>query len=71
MKTIKVFKIGNSQVIWMPGEFIISKAGEGYILYPNDDPWWSLKQSIGKMPEDFMEEREQPTWDEVEKRENF
>ncbi|MGN8773973.1 antitoxin [Candidatus Weimeria sp. HCP3S3_B5] len=78
MMTAKVFQSGNSQAIRIPKEFhtdlkefIISKVGDGYILYPADDPWYPLKQSIGKMPSDFMEYRDQPTWDEVEKQEDF
>lgn len=78
MMTAKVFQSGNSQAIRIPKEvqttrkeFIISKVGEGYILYPADDPWYPLRLSIGKMPDDFMTDREQPTWDDVTKREDF
>ncbi len=74
----KVFQSGNSQAIRIPKEvrtdkqeFAIRKIGEGYILFPADDPWFPLRLSLGKMPEDFMPDREQPSWDKVPEREAF
>ncbi|MDD5939328.1 MAG: type II toxin-antitoxin system VapB family antitoxin [Lachnospiraceae bacterium] len=78
MLTAKVFQSGNSQAIRIPKEvqtdqkeFLIRKVGEGYVLIPEDDPWFPLRLSIGQMPDDFMENREQPSMDEVTKREDF
>ena len=76
MLTAKVFQSGNSQAIRIPKEvrtdlteFTIRKVGDGYILFPADDPWFPLKLSIGQMPADFMTSREQPSLDEVPERE--
>ena len=78
MLTAKVFQSGNSQAIRIPKEvqtdqkeFSIQKLGEGYILFPADDPWYPLRLCIGQMPEDFMPDREQPEWREVPEREAF
>ena len=74
----KVFQSGNSQAIRIPKEFqtnqqefIIRKVGEGYILCPINDPWLPLRLAIGRMPDDFMADREQPSWDDVTEREAF
>ena len=76
MLKAKVFQSGNSQAIRIPKEvqtnqkeFVIRKLGEGYILFPADDPWYPLRFSIGQMPEDFMKDREQPEWKDVPERE--
>ncbi len=78
MLKAKVFQSGNSQAIRIPKEvqtdqkeFAIRKMGKGYILFPADDPWYPLRFSIGQMPEDFMEDREQPEWKDVPEREAF
>ncbi|MBR1707778.1 MAG: AbrB/MazE/SpoVT family DNA-binding domain-containing protein [Clostridia bacterium] len=78
MLTAKVFQSGNSQAIRIPKEvqttlpeLSIRKVGDGYVLFPADDPWFPLRLSIGQMPEDFMVDRDQPTWDEVPEREEF
>lgn len=78
MLTAKVFQSGNSQAIRIPKEvqterkeFLIRKVGDGYVLFPTDDPWFPLRLSIGQMPDDFMSDREQPDWDEVSPREDF
>ena len=78
MLTAKVFQSGNSQAIRIPkevqttrSEFAIRKVGEGFILFPADDPWFPLRLSIGQMPDDFMADTEQPKWDEVPEREEF
>ncbi len=76
--TAAVIQNKNYQAIRIPNdlkterkEFLIKKVGEGYLLSPIDDPWFPLRLSIGQMPEDFMMEREQPTWDDVPEREDF
>jgi antitoxin VapB len=78
MPTAKVFKSGNSQAIRIPKEvqtdrleFEIRKVGDGYLLYPADDPWFPLRLAIGQIPEDFMEDRNQPSWEDVPEREAF
>ena len=78
MSTAKVFQIGKSQAIRIPKEykteikeFLVSKIGEGFLFFPADDPWFPLKLSIGKMPDDFMTEREQPSLNEVLERVKF
>lgn len=76
MLKAKVFQSGNSQAIRIPNEvrteqheFSIQRFGEGFILLPVNDPWAALRTSIGAMPHDFMEDREQPSWDNVSERE--
>lgn len=78
MTTTRVFQNGNSQAIRIPQEmrtehkeYCISKIGDIYIAYPVDDPWAPLRQVIGTFPEDFMTERNQPSWDNVPEREAF
>lgn len=78
MTTTRVFQNGNSQAIRIPQEmrtehkeYCISKIGDVYIAYPVDDPWAPVRQVIGTFPEDFMTERNQPSWDDVPEREAF
>ena len=67
MMTARVFQSGDSQAIRIPREahteeqeFYIQRLGKGFILYPKDDPWFPLRESIGFIPDDFMEDRNQP-----------
>ncbi len=67
MQTARVFQSGNSQAIRIPKEFrtdkeefYIRRIGEGYFIFPVDDPWFPLRMTVGTFPEDFMEDREQP-----------
>ena len=76
MLKTKVFQNGNSQALRIPQdmrtdkkEYCISKIGEIYIAYPADDPWAPVRQVIGTFPEDFMNDREQPSWEEIPERE--
>ena len=78
MITTKVFQNGNSQALRIPQElrtdtkeYCINKIGDIYIAYPADDPWAPVRQVIGTFPDDFMEERNQPSWDLVNSREEF
>ena len=41
-------------------EFYINASGSHFILAPVDDPGRPLRQVLGKFPEDFMEDRNQP-----------
>ena len=70
--TTRVFQNGNSQALRIPQdlrtdkkEFFIRKIGDIFIAYPTDDPWAPARQVIGSFPEDFMSDRNQPTWDDV------
>ncbi len=76
MLKTRVFQNGNSQALRIPQdmrtdkkEYCISKIGEIYIAYPADDPWAPVRQVIGTFPEDFMNDREQPSWEEIPERE--
>ena len=76
MLTAKVFQSGNSQAIRIPKEFktdckefYIRKFGECFYLIPTDDPWRLVKESIGGVPDDFMEDREQPSLVDLPERE--
>ncbi len=78
MTTTRVFQNGNSQALRIPQEmrtekkeYCISKIGEIFIAYPADDPWAPLRQVIGTFPDDFLADREQPSWDNVPEREEF
>ena len=76
MLKTRVFQNGNSQALRIPQdmrtdkkEYCISKIGEIYIAYPADDPWAPVRQVIGTFPEDYMNDREQPSWEEIPERE--
>lgn len=67
MTTAKVFQSGNSQALRIPKEcqtdqkeFIMKRIGSAFLLLPVDDPWAGLKASMGMIPDDFMEDRQQP-----------
>ena len=72
----RIFQNGNSQALRIPQEmrtdkkeYCISKIGDIFIAYPAEDPWAPVRQVIGTFPDDFMIEREQPSWHEVPRRE--
>lgn len=78
MTTTKVFQSGNSQAVRIPKElrtekkeFYIRRIGDAYILYPTDDPWFPLRATIGTFPEDFLEDRDQPSILDLPAREEF
>ena len=78
MLKTRVFQNGNSQAIRIPQElrtdekeYCINKIGEVFIAYPADDPWAPVRQAIGSFSGDFMEDRNQPSWESVTKREEF
>ena len=75
LTTTRVFQNGNSQALRIPQdlrtdkkEFFIRRIGDIYIAYPTDDPWAPAREVIGSFSDDFMSNRNQPTWDEVEER---
>jgi len=68
MTTTRVFQSGNSQAVRIPSElrteeteFHISRVGRALILFPVDDPWYPLRATIGTFPDDFLEDRDQPS----------
>ena len=76
MAATRIFQNGNSQALRIPQElrtdkkeYFINKIGDIYIAYPADDPWASARQVIGTFPEDFLSDRNQPSWNEVSERE--
>ena len=76
MAATKIFQNGNSQALRIPQElrtdkkeYLINKIGDIYIAYPAEDSWAPARQVIGTFPEDFMSDREQPSWNEVSGRE--
>ena len=78
MTMTKVLQNGNSQAIRIPQdmrtmdkEFYITKVGNVYIAFPADDPWMPTRQAIGAFSDDFMEERQQPSWNDVSLREKL
>lgn len=78
MTATRVFRNGNSQAIRIPQElrttekeFYITKVGNVYIAFPADDPWLPARQAIGAFSDDFMEERQQPSWTAVPPREEL
>jgi antitoxin VapB len=67
MQTAKIFINGRSQAVRLPKDFrfagedvYIKKVGKMVILFPKDDPWSSLINSLDQFTDDFMESREQP-----------
>ena len=78
MIATKVFQNGNSKALRIPQEmrttnkeFYIAKVGNAYIAYPADDPWMPTRQAIGAFSDDFMEERQQPSWNMMPEREEL
>lgn len=78
MTPTRVFQNGNSQALRIPQEmrtnekdYYITKIGGVFIAFPADDPWMPTRQAIGSFSEDFMEERNQPAWDQVEQKEEL
>ena len=77
MLTTKVFQSGNSQALRIPKEvrtnreeFYIQRLG-GYVIFPVDDPWFPLRQTMGTFPQDFLEERDQHCCDDLPEREEL
>ena len=61
MKTVKVFKSGNSQAVRIPREFqvteeelVINKIGNTIVLFPQNDPWELFKKSLQEFSDDFL-----------------
>ena len=72
MKTVKVFKSGNSQALRIPKEYqideenmIMNKIGNSIILFPSEDPWKLFMNSLDEFSDDFFADgRMQPDMQE-------
>ena len=67
MQTARIFTNGRSQAVRLPKEFrfsgddvFIKKFGKMVILFPKDDPWAPLVDSLDQFTDDFMQSRDQP-----------
>ncbi len=67
MRTAKLFQNGGSQAVRLPKEFrfegsrvFIKKVGDTVVLFPRQDSWQVLLDSLEQFTNDFMETREQP-----------
>ena len=67
MQTAKLFKNGQSQAVRLPKEFrfdgtqvFIKKMGNAVVLFPYQDAWQTLFDSLEQFSDDFMENRDQP-----------
>jgi antitoxin VapB len=67
MRTAKLFQNGQSQAVRLPKEFrfegdevLIQRVGNAVVLLPKNRNWEALLDSLGKFPEDFMQQRQQP-----------
>ena len=70
MKTARLFSNGRSQAVRLPKEYrfsgtdvYIKKLGNMIILFPKDDPWAPLINSLDHFSDDFMPTRQQPPHD--------
>ncbi len=70
MKTAKIFTNGRSQAVRLPKDYrftgddvFIKKIGKIVVLFPRDDPWSSLVNSLDQFTDDFMIDRDQPDQD--------
>jgi antitoxin VapB len=70
MKTARLFNNGRSQAVRLPKEFrfdgndvYVKKLDNIVMLFPMEDPWIPLINSLDKFSDDFMVERNQPKTD--------
>lgn len=73
MHTAKLFQNGQSQAVQLPKEFrfsgtqvFIKRVGNAVVLFPEDEPWETLIESLSGFSDDFMSERNQPPVQERE-----
>ncbi|NLG19604.1 MAG: antitoxin [Fibrobacter sp.] len=74
MKTAKIFSNGRSQAVRLPKEYrfkgeevYIKKFDNIVMLFPKNDPWAPLVDSLERFTEDFMDERKEPKQQKREK----
>lgn len=67
MKTAKLFASGRSQAVRLPkecrfsgSEVYVHRLGDVVLLFPTENPWEPLRQSLSMFTDDFMAERSQP-----------
>jgi antitoxin VapB len=70
MKTARLFNNGRSQAVRLPKEFrfdgndvYVKKIDNIVMLFPIEDPWVPLINSLDKFSDDFMAIRNQPKTD--------
>jgi antitoxin VapB len=75
MRTARLFNNGRSQAVRLPKEYrfrgkdvYVKKFDNIVMLFPMNDPWISVLDSLEKFSDDFMVERHQP---KPEKRESL
>ena len=73
METAKLFRNGQSQAVRLPKDFrfegekvFIKRVGNAVVLIPYQDSWETLFESLNQFSDDFMEDREQPAYQERE-----
>jgi antitoxin VapB len=66
MNTAKIFPNGRSQAVRLPKEFqfssdevYVNRIGPVVVLFPRDEGWDVLAQSLDQFTEDFMLKRDQ------------
>lgn len=67
MKTAKLIEDAEGQAVRLPKEFqfvgnqvYIKRMGNVVVLFPTQDPWRTLIDSLDQFSDDFMESRDQP-----------
>jgi antitoxin VapB len=72
METAKLFMNGRSQAVRLPKNFrfegeevFVKKVGNAVMLLPRQDSWQTLYDSLESFSDDFMEDREQPTGEQI------
>jgi antitoxin VapB len=68
MKTAKLFQNGQSQAVRLPKEFrfsgdkvFVHKLGQAVVIFPCQNPWQTLFDSLTEFSDDFMDNRAQPS----------
>lgn len=67
MKTAKLIEDAEGQTVRLPKEFqfegnqvYIKRMGNAVVLFPTEDPWQTLIDSLDQFSDDFMVSRHQP-----------
>ncbi len=67
MNTAKIFPNGRSQAVRLPKEFqfstdevYVNKVGDMVVLFPREQGWQGLAESLDHFTEDYMQTRDQP-----------
>ena len=73
METAKLFQNGKSQAVRLPKKYrfsgdkvLIKRVGNAVVLFPYEDSWETLFDSLEQFSDDFMSERQQPEEQERE-----